>query len=229
MPRVVRSTLAMAAVLTLGLPMVRAGTISVTFDEAQLASDTNDPIQNFYNGGKTFLGIGPGPNLGVVFADTNARLFTAAQSGTYTKPGYMLLFSDTAREGEGISMLMNVSGGFITRVFFDYAAIDAAGSLTIYSGTDGMGAKLATLALPVTTPNTSTVGVFVADSVTFSGIGRSIVFNGGNKQLAVDNLLLTSAPEPTGFCLLAIGMAGVCLTVSRRRGSAQARWQTYAV
>ena len=196
----------------------------MTFDEKQLASDNNDPILNFYNGGKTYLGVGPGPNLGVVFADTNARLFTTAQSGTYTAPGYMLLSSDTAREGEPISTVMNLSAGFITSVFFDYAAIDTAGSLTIYSATDGAGAKLATLALPVTTPSNSTTGVFVADSVTFSGIGRSIVFSGGNKQLAVDDLLLTSAPEPAGLCLLAIGMAGVCLTVCRRRGSAHPRW-----
>jgi hypothetical protein len=227
MTRLARGTLALAAVLALSVPTVRAGTISVTFDESQLAGDNNDPIQNFYDGGDTFRGVGPGPNLGVVFADTNARLFNTAQSGTYTTPGYMVLFSDTAREGEGISTVMNVSGGFITSVFFDYAAIDAAGSLTIYSGTDGMGTKLATLALPVTTPNTSTTGFFVADSVTFSGIGHSIVFQGGNKQLAVDDLLLTSSvPEPTGLCLLAIGMAGVCLTVWRKPWSAHAQWPT---
>ena len=169
MTHLMRGTLAMAAVLALYVPTVQAGTISVTFDESQLASDNNDPVQDFYTGGNTFKGVGPGPNLGVVFADTNARLFTAAQSGTYTAPGYMVLFSDTAREGEGISTVMNVSGGFITSVFFDYAAIDAAGSLTIYSGTDGTGTKLATLSLPVTTPNTSTIGVFVADSVTVLG------------------------------------------------------------
>ena len=187
-------------------PLAPAGTIAVTFDESQLASDNNDPLLNFYNGGTTFRGVGPGPNLGVVFIDTNARLFTQAQTGFYTPPGYMVLFSDTAREGEGISTIMNINAGIISTVFFDYATIDAAGSITVYSGLNGTGTALASELLPISSP-ASGPGVFVADSLPFSGVGSSIVFSGGNKQLAIDDIMMTSVPEPPAGHLLAIAIA----------------------
>jgi hypothetical protein len=209
MRRLVLGALAMAALVALSQPAVRAGTISVTFDEPQLASDNDDPLLKFYNGGTTFRGVGPGPNLGVVFIDTNARLFTSSQTGTYTPPGYMVLFSDTAREGEGISTIMNINGGIVSSVFFDYATIDAAGSITIYSGANGTGTALASEILPITSPSTGP-GVFVADSLSFSGVGSSIVFFGGNKQLAVDDIIMSSfVPEPPAGYLLALGVGAI--------------------
>ncbi len=215
MIRLVRGVVMIAGLVLLILPPVYADTISLTFDETKLATDSNDPILNFYNGGDTYLGIGPGPNLGVVFANLNARVYTAAQTGTYTAPGYMLLASDNGVAGEPLSTTMNVNGGFISSVVFDYAMIDAAGSLQIYSGLSGTGALLASADLPVTS-STST-GVFVADSVLFSGIAHSVVFNGGNKQLAVDDILLNSVPEPPALYLVALGMACVCVKLRWRR------------
>ncbi len=141
-----------------------------------------------------------------MFIDTNARLFTEAQTGFYTPPGYMVLYSDTAREGEGISTIMNINGGIISTVFFDYATIDAEGSITVYSGLNGTGTALASELLPITSPDTGP-GVFVAGSLSFSGVGSSIVFSGGNKQLAIDDILMTSVPEPPAGQLLAIAIA----------------------
>ncbi len=208
--------LALAALVALNQPTVRADTISVTFDESQLASDNDDPLLNFYNGGTTYLGVGPGPNLGVVFVDTNARLFTQAQSGMYTPPGYMVLFSDTAREGEGISTIMNINGGIASSVFFDYATIDAAGSITIYSGLNGTGTALASEVLPISSPMTGP-GVFVADSLSFSGVGHSIVFSGGNKQLGIDDIMMTAIPEPPAGYMLAFAIAIWSLSVRSLR------------
>jgi hypothetical protein len=225
MRRLVQCAFVMAALVAFNQPTVLAGTISVTFDESQLATDNNDPLLNFYNGGTTFRGIGPGPNLGVVFVDTNARLFTQAQTGTYTPPGYMVLFNDAAREGEGISTIMNINGGIMSTLFFDYATIDAPGSITIYSGLDGTGTALASKVLAVSSPFNGP-GVFVADSLSFSGVGSSIVFKGGNKQLAIDGIVMTSIPEPPTGYLLAVAIAIASLwTRFLRPAKARAAWR----
>lgn len=184
-----------------------AANITLTFDEAALKNDNNDPILNFYNGGKTYLGIGPGPNYGVSFVDDNARVFTQTSRliGTFTKPGIMQLYSDTAREGQGISTTMNVSGGFAGTIAFDYAAIDSAGMIQIYSGLNGKGTLLSTVKLPVTSP-VDGPGTFVSDSATFSGVAHSAVFSGGNKQLGIDDFQFSSVPEPSSGLMLLSGV-----------------------
>jgi hypothetical protein len=212
-----RLALAISAVLLVSTPApVDAGpTLSVTFDEAQLVD--NDPLLQFYNGGKTYRGIGPGPSLGITFGLNARERKNNSLIGTYTPPGFMQLYSDQAREGEGISTHMDVSGGFSTTVFFDYAAIDAAGRLRIFSGLDGTGSVLADVNLPVTSPLAGP-GTFVADSVSFSGIGHSIIFDGGNKQLAFDDFTLTSAvPEPSSWILFVIAGAMFPLVVRTER------------
>jgi hypothetical protein len=203
MKHLVQGIMAVLTLLALGLGQARGGTITVTFDEPQLVN--NDPLLTFYDGGMTFRGISGGPNLGVTFS-LNAREFTMTSSltGLFTPPGIMELYSDTAREGEGIKANMDVAGGFVSNVAFSYAAIDAAGDASVYSGPDGTGTKLADLILPITTPLTGP-GTFVATGVSFAGVGGSIVFSGGNKQLAIDDITITSIPEPSAWSLLAIG------------------------
>jgi hypothetical protein len=205
-----------SAVLAMSLvPHARGGSITVSFDEKQLVN--NDPLLTFYDGGKTYRGIGGGPNYGVSFT-INARVFTNTSGliGTFTKPGIAELYSDAAREGEGIAFTTDVKPGFTSTVSFDYAAIDAAGEMKIYSGLDGKGTLLKDVMLKVTSPITGP-GTFVADSVSFSGTAHSIVFNGGNKQLAIDDLTLATVPEPPSWHLL----ASACLVWSL---ACLARW-----
>lgn len=194
--------------------------VTLTFDQTALANDNDDPILSFYNGGTTYKGIGPGPDYGVTFVDYNARVFTntSGLTGTFTPPGIMELYSDTAREGQGISTTMNVAAGFINQVSFDYAAIDSAGELQIYSGVNGTGTLLATLSLPVTSPITGP-GTFVADSLSFSGVAQSAVFSGGNKQLGIDDIALSIVPEPSSWILLASGYLLCGAAVSWRRSA----------
>jgi len=200
------AVLALAA-LGLAVGLAQGGTVNVTFDESQLVN--NDQILQFYNGGTTFLGNGPGPNLGVSFT-ANALVLTQTGGlvGTFTKPGVMLLFNSNAVAGESISATMDAQGGIAGALYFDYAEIDTTGMLQIYSGLDGGGTLLTTFNLPVT--STGTPGVFVANQVTFSGVAQSVVFTGGNQQLAFDDLTWSPTPEPSTLGLLAIGAVALC-------------------
>jgi hypothetical protein len=105
---------------------------------------------------------------------------------------------------------------------FDYATIDAAGRLRIYDGLDGKGNVLADVDLPITSPQTGP-GTFVSDSVMFSGVGHSIIFDGGNKQLAFDDFALNPiVPEPTSLHVLTIGgLCGLCVILLARMRFAQ--------
>jgi hypothetical protein len=223
MMRLLPQALVLAALcaLVMGQGQARGGSvISVTFDEPQLVD--NDPLLTFYDGGMTFLGIGGGPNLGVSFT-INARVRVNASGlvGSFTQPGIMELINDNAREGEGIPATMNVASGFSSLMAFNYAAIDAAGEMKIYSGPDGTGTLLSDTNLPVTSPMTGP-GIFVTDQVAFSGVAQSVVFSGGNKQIAFDDLLL-GTPEPPAWQLLAIGAlcCGVMSSLRLRRGRAR--------
>ncbi len=216
MARRSRGAIVVAALLAMTVGQsARAGDITVSFDEPQLVN--NDPLLLFYDGGTTYRGIGGGPDYGVEFT-LNARVFTQTTglTGTFTPPGIAELYSDTAREGEGIAFTMNVESGFASSVSFDYATIDAAGEMKIYSGLDGTGTLLADVILPVTSPITGP-GIFVADTVTFSGIANSIVFSGGNKQLAIDDVMLSTVPEPSSWHILAIGCLSYSLACLARR------------
>jgi hypothetical protein len=213
MNQLVRAFLAIVTLLTLGWGQARGGLITVTFDEPQLVD--NDPLLTFYDGGMTFRGITGGPNLGITFSlNARERTKTSSLVGTFTPPGIMQLFSDTAREGEGISATMNVAGRFISSATFFYAAIDAVGEVSVFSGPNGTGTKLADVILPVTSPLTGP-GTFVPADVPFAGVAGSIVFGGGNKQFAIDDLTLTVVPEPPAWSLLAFG-ALWCLAKCRR-------------
>ncbi len=203
-------------------PCASGGTITVSFDEPQLVN--NDPVLNFYNGGTTYRGIGGGPDDGISFT-LNARVFTQTSglTGTFTKPGIAELYSDTAREGEGIAFTMDVDPGMSGSLSFDFATIDAGGEVKFYSGLDGSGSLLADVSLPVTSPITGP-GVFVPDSVSFPGVVHSIVFSGGNKQLAIDDLSLVIIPEPSSWTLLVLGaLMSLAAALARRRTSRRRR------
>jgi hypothetical protein len=48
----------------------------------------------------------------------------------------------------------------------------------------------------------------------FPGTAQSVVFAGGNLQLALDDITFPSlfpAPEPSSWLLLTVGLASVCL------------------
>ena len=214
MKRVAKAVVSAAMLCAIVASPARGGPIVVTFDEPQLVD--NDPLLTFYDGGATYRGIAGGPDLGVSFTiNARERTHTSALVGPFTPPGIMQLYSDGAREGEGIPATMNVASGFSVGLFFDYAAIDAYGSISLYSGLNGTGKLLDFILLPITSPETGP-GIFVSNFVTFDGVAQSIVFDGGNKQLAFDEFIL-GVPEPPARSLLAIGAlwCGIACWLSR--------------
>ena len=106
------------------------------------------PIGNFYNGGA-------GPNYGVDFSSNAITicLNTPSQTCSNTSRGGR---GDPTSQGYGLFFLsgsqtyMNRSAGFTNGFSFFYSAVNSGGSFSVYSGLNGTGTLLGTLALPTT-------------------------------------------------------------------------------
>jgi hypothetical protein len=111
---------------------------------------------------------------------------------------------------------MDVSGGFAGELDFYYLGIGStASSVAIYGGLDGTGKQLANQALKL--GNQEVFSNLIA--VKFAGTAHSVVFSGGNNQLAFDNISFQSVPEPGSALLLATGLLSVFFV----RGARHAR------
>ncbi len=135
--------------------------------------------------------------------------------GDPSPPTVLLVFNAANPIGGGqpTSVTMDVDGGFTGGILFYDIAIERVGSVKIYSGLDGTGTVLASLALPVTPE-----AFLGPTTLTFAGTAESAVFTGGNDQLALDNItFLASVPEPAAWISLSIGLASSCVFFARRR------------
>ena len=193
-------------------------------------------IGDFYNGGVSSDGT-TGTNYGISFTD-NAQAICLNTPGTSC--------SNTSRGGlgdpnsqlgglfflSGDSTFMNDAAGFDTGFSFNYVSLSQPGTVSVYDGLNGTGNLLATILL---TPNA--VGCdpsygagfcpFQPIGVTFSGIGRSILFGGVANQIVFDDITFGSdvpgpdngVPEPSTWAtmLLGFGAAGVAMRRQRRR------------
>jgi hypothetical protein len=170
-------------------------------------------VDNYYNGGNGSLGSGPGPAYGITF-DSNSLAYIPANPypGDPSPPTVLLLANLVAPGGVQLSTIMDVTGGFASSLTFYYINInDGTGSVVtdveIYSGLDGTGNLLANEDLS-TTPE-AFGGPLTLD---FSGTAYSVVFSGGNQQLALDNITLqTLVPEPGTMILFASSLPFVLI------------------
>jgi hypothetical protein len=204
------------ALLTIAMGRAHGATV-LTFDGLQ----NFEQVASFYNGGTGSLGSGPGPDYGVTFTSFGLAYIPGLQTGTITPfpndpspPTVLLLFDPGNPYGAGYpeAMAMNVSPGFSTALGFYDICIGREGSVAVWSGPNGTGTMLAELSLAITPVAFETSPVILP----FSGTAQSVVFTGGNDQLALDNIFFTTVPEPSAWLLLAVGLAGPCLVVRAR-------------
>ena len=183
-----------------------------------------DSVVNYYNGGTSLQGRGPGPNYGITFGADSLSLISEADGGSgnfsNNPSGDTILFFLS-----GPGDVMDVSAGFTTGFSFYYAANGdvGTGSVSVYSGVDGSGDLLATLTLPGTP---DPYNVWNAIGVNFDGTAKSVIFSGAANYIGFDDITLGSAtagaPEPGTWALMfvGVGMAGAALR--RRRAPAAA-------
>jgi len=217
------TVLALVLCLSLVAPAAKAAVV-LNFTGLQ----NEEQVLNYYNGGLGGNGSGPGPNYGITFGADSLALISAAAGGGGNN------FNQPSGSNTGLFFLsgtadvMDVAAGFTTGFSF-YESGPYGGNVSVYSGLDGTGTLLASLALPAT-PVGSTDGgivngyysVWAPVGVTFSGTAESVDFSGTANYIVFDAITLgsstpnpTATPIPGGLLLFGPGLAG--LVAIRRR------------
>lgn len=190
--------------------------VLLTFEGMQ----DREGIGHFYNGGFADLGSGPGPSFGITFS-LGAQAVTDFDDGgtgnfaNEPSPGSILSFTSAN------SAVMNVAVGFETAVSAYYSSISAFGGISVYSGVDGTGTLLASIALnplgsdPFGGDPNGAFNRWQQVNLNFQGLARSVVFTGTTNQIAFDNIAFENiVPAPGAAALL--GLAGLGLRRRRR-------------
>jgi hypothetical protein len=210
------------AALSVALPLAclsSAHAQSLNFELPSLPSGGGngyEQILNYYNGGADQYGD-VGPNYGIVFGSDALALGqypAAPNSNVGNEPGGGNALFFLSGSGD----IMNVAAGFNTGFSFYYSAADS-GSITVWSGQNGTGTELASLALPAygnQYPTEPYYDGWAPIGVTFSGTAESVVFSGTANYIDFTDVTLNSGtpagvPETTGMniCMLtALALAG---------------------
>jgi hypothetical protein len=211
--------LVFGVVAALGLDVASAGQV-LTFEGLK----NFEPVGEYYNGGKGGMGTGPGPKYGITFSANGLAYIPGKQSGMVTPfpndpspPTVLLADNRGIGAGQPVTIEMNVSGGFSGALLFYYIAIGLKPEVTIYSGLNGGGMKLADKTFDLTGKELSNAVFSAQQQIKFSGIAQSVVFMGGNDQFGLDDISFAKLPEPSGWICLTSGLACSYVTLARRR------------
>jgi hypothetical protein len=177
-------------------------------------------VGNFYNGG----GLASTPNYGVTFSSNVYGLRPASQGGSgnflpdpFSTPVIFIL----GTMGSSVTGTMNVANGFSSGINFFYTAAFKE-TVTVWSGANGTGTALASIALSVNDANCGAVTYcnWTNVGVSFSGTAESVTFSGPANGIGISDITLgqstTAVPEPSSIYLLGTGIASFCARHLRR-------------
>lgn len=205
----------LVAMSALVVPLFAASTASAQSVLVTFETPTSFASINTHYAGGTDSAGAAGMNLGVAFGgdvlavrnDDLGPYFSNAPSAI----GVMAPVGPDA--------FMNVAIGFTDLSFFYSSSAAVADGVKVWSGLGGTGTVLASLSLANNAQFRCSSAPFCRFdnvSTTFSGVGRSVSFDGAVGAAGFDNVSFTPVPEPTTLVLMALGLAGVA-GVARRR------------
>jgi len=182
-------------------------------------------IANFYNG----AGLPGTPNYGVTFSSDfmGLRSYANGGSGNFapTPVGTPAVFISGGQTGSAAMGVMNVTNGFSAGINFFYSAGFAPNqneTVTIWSGANGTGTVLATIALANNNGNCGAPAYcnWSDAGALFSGTAHSVTFSGPSDEVGFADFTLgsnqTAVPEPSTLCFIGTGIVGIALRGIRR-------------
>ncbi len=219
---------ALAALIVLAAVPSHASVL-LTFEGLQNAED----ILDFYNGGTGSLGS-VGPDFNIVFGP-DARASIDSDAG-----GTGNFANEPSGDTVGVffaadTVIMNVLDGFENFFSFFYASFNNF-EVTVYSGLDGTGAVLGSVALPLNGPApgfcdlpgdpNGQANCWDPGLINFAGTAHSVRYVGVLNRTGFDNVVLggfdEDVPEPGLLALLGFSLTGV-IAARRKRATKTAR------
>ena len=178
-----------------------------------------------------------GTNYGITFSSNAQAICLNSTTVTCSNTSRGGLGNPTSQKGglfflSGSQTFMDDAAGFTNGFSLEYVSLSQPGSVSVYSGLDGTGTLLASIAL---SPNAGSCPGYSAGfcpfspvGVNFSGTAQSIAFGGVANQIVFDDVTFGSAtvgggaPEPSTWAMMLLGVGGVGVAMRARRKRALA-------
>lgn len=172
-------------------------------------------IGDYYNGGTNDAGAS-GSNFGASFGPDALVIANDEYFSYYSNaptPGVLAAV--------GADSALNISAGFSGDFSFWYSASEAT-SVSIFSGLNGTGTLLGTIALQANTQNGCSDTAYChwdQASLNLSDIAQSIQFGNTAGLAGFDNVTFTAVPVPAAGWMMLSALGGLGAVVRRKRNA----------